>query len=246
MRTRSADDKLKWSTALGVLLAGAADPRSGDVAAVGRSVAERIFGELETDADNRGFQMTIGYDANEAPRVFEILLGASDQDDDDIPYVFASHPRLRERIQTYRLLIEVNEGVTSIKGRVGTTEYLDSIDPLVLDCAQMHIDDHQWQKAEATIDRFLERHPDSARAYFLKGEVFRTSDMQGHGGEALAQYERAMALDGTPADTYRSVGLIYRARGDHVKASEAFRRYLSESPGAVDAPIASSYLIDVE
>ncbi len=111
----------------------------------------------------------------------------------------------------------------------------------------MDIEYRQWRSAESTINRFLERHPDSARAYFLKGEISRkTADAERGYEIALSQYHKAMELDGTPAETYRSAGLIYRAQGDHARAGEVFRRYLSESPGAIDAPIIRSYLIDTE
>jgi predicted Zn-dependent protease len=253
MQTRSAENKQKWSAVFGVLIAGAGgDSLGGEVASLWAAASLSGYSrELETAADNKGLSLTIqaGYDPKEAPKVFENLLAASDEREDDLPYFFASHPRLRERILNYRSLIDNRYSqLASSRDLVKkTVEYLDSIDPMILDNVAMDIDYRQWRNAELTINRFLERHPDSARAYFLKGEISRKTLDGERGYEvALSQYHKAMALEGTPAETYKSAGWVYRAQGDHARAGEVFRRYLSESPDAIDAPIISSYLIDTE
>ncbi len=252
-QTRSAENKQKWSVVFGVLIAGAGgDSLGGEVASLWAAASLSGYSrELETEADSKGLSLTIqaGYDPEEAPKVFENLLAASDQREDNLPYFFASHPRLRDRILNYRSLIDnrYSQPASSRDLVKKAVEYLDSIDPLILDNVAMDIEYRQWSNAESTINRFLERHPDSARAYFLKGEISRKTPDAERGYEvALSQYHKAMELEGTPAETYKSAGWIYRAQGDHARAGEVFRRYLSESPDAIDAPIISSYLIDTE
>ncbi len=252
-QTRSAENKQKWSAVFGVLVAGAGgDSLGGEVASLWAAASLSGYSrELETEADSKGLSLTIqaGYDPEEAPKVFENLLTASDEREDDLSYFFASHPRLRDRILNYRSLIDNRYSqLASSRDLVKkAVEYLDSIDPLILDNVAMDIEYHQWRNAESTINRFLERHPDSARAYFLKGEISRKTPDAERGYEvALSQYHKAMELKGTPAETYKSAGLIYRAQGDHARAGEVFRRFLSERPDAIDAPIISSYLIDTE
>ena len=252
-QTRSAENKQKWAIVFGVLIAGAGgDTLGAEVASLWAAASLSGYSsELETEADSKGLSLTIqaGYDPEEAPKVFENLLAVSDEREDDLPYFFASHPRLQERILNYRSLIDNRYShLASSRNLVSkATDYLDSIDPLILDNVALDIEYRQWRNAESTINTFLERHPDSARAYFLKGEIYRKTLHDARGYEiALSQYQKAMELEGTPAETYKSAGLIYRAQDDHASAGEVFRRYLSESPDAIDAPIISSYLIDTE
>jgi regulator of sirC expression with transglutaminase-like and TPR domain len=60
--------------------------------------------------------------------------------------------------------------------------------------------------------------------------------------KALERFEALGAMSKAPVETWRSIGLVRRARGDHEEARRAFARYLELKPGAGDAEIIRTYI----
>jgi tetratricopeptide (TPR) repeat protein len=105
------------------------------------------------------------------------------------------------------------------------------------------IDGGQPVLAGQSIERYLGRHPDDARAHFVTGEMWQARPGEaGAVEQAIAAYDRAAALPGTPPAALRNKGLLHRERGESQLAKDAFERYLALDPQAVDAGIVRLYL----
>ena len=238
-RERRLENKRKWSMAIGVLTTGAGLDVSTLWAITSIGGYSR---ELEMEADNMGLRLMVGagYDAAEAPIVFEKLLSALQDDESEKPFAYASHPKLQDRLNNFRALMTGYDSPAAPEGIKMPGEYVELIDTVFLDNVELEIEQHMRQRAWISLDRFLARNPDSARAYFLKGKLSAGNPGDGHAA-ALQRYKKAMTLDRTPAEAYREAGLIHRALGEHTVAAEFFRRYLEYKPDAVDAPIIRGY-----
>jgi beta-barrel assembly-enhancing protease len=202
---------------------------------------------LEREADTEGLRrmVTAGYDASEGVSAFERLAAATHDDGKGAKPFFASHPRLTERIASYRELIggEYANAVGSDR-RIGREEYLSHTRGLALDQVQVLLAAKQYERAEAMLTAELD-HGETARARFLQGEIVRARLRTTEGeNQALTAYQRASELPDPPADALRQAALIHRSRGDDADARREFQRYLELAPNADDAPLVRAYLGD--
>ena len=72
--------------------------------------------------------------------------------------------------------------------------------------------------------------------------MFRLRARDGDDVTALGHFQRLCDAGAEPAETWRSIGLLRRSRGETAESVEAFRRYLELKPGAEDAAIVRTYL----
>ena len=102
--TRHTENRRRWSTAFGILAAGAGID-AGTLWSI--SSIGGYSRELEMEADTLGLQLMIdaGYDPGQAPRIFENLLAAADENEPAAAQVYASHPQLQDRLSNYRTLV---------------------------------------------------------------------------------------------------------------------------------------------
>jgi predicted Zn-dependent protease len=255
LELRSQRTREGWTTALAVLLGAAGAYYGGGQIGSALANLTASAGQLwtkaavsgysrdhERAADREGFARLVasGYDTAQAPIVFEQLLARTPDAEGTRPY-FATHPRLEERIASFRELSA--ERAAEPAGRTDAEKYFSAIGDLPLDQAQRLIDAGEPARAQLSIDRYLTRKPDNARAYFLAGEAWRARTLEaGWAENAITAYGRAATLPGTPPVALRNKGLLHRERGEVQPAREAFQRYLELDPQAIDAGLVRLYL----
>jgi predicted Zn-dependent protease len=245
-----------WATALAVLVGAVGAYYGGSQAGAALADLTASAGQLwtisavsgysrdnEREADRVGFERLVdaGYDTAQAPLVFELLLARTPDEDKGVRPYFATHPRLEERIASFRELAAARADAPA--GKVEAERYLVAIGELPIEQALLLIEGDRPMLAQSSIDRYLAHHPDSARAHFVTGEMWRARPSEpGAIDNALAAYDRAAALPGTPPAALRNKGLLHRERGELPLARQAFEKYLALDPGAVDAGIVRLYL----
>ncbi len=257
---RSARNRAAFLTVLQVMLIGAGaavglgpvGEMAGELTGLWGLASVRGYSrELETEADEEGLRAMIeaGYDANEAPKIFEHLRQEMDERKVKEPFFFGTHPRLQERIENYPRLLGTRYTAQAMEEgrRKNSDEFLRSILHLLLDNAILDLEIGRYKTAQAAIEKHLKEQAHSARGHFLLGEVLRRSG-QGdpHTQRAIAAYREAVRLDSTYPEPHRELGLLYRAQNDHEHARSEFERYLALSPTAVDAPIIRGYLEELQ
>jgi tetratricopeptide (TPR) repeat protein len=240
--------------ARGVLVGATLAVLSGTPEAV-QSVAEvwrisSISGysrNLESEADHASLlaMMKAGYQPEEAVRAFERLQTVSQEEEDEKQQRFATHPKLDDRIASYRKCLQQPEAQACAPGReVAAAAYHERTFDVVLDNAELNLDEDHYDMAGANIKRCLKLKPDCARAHFLRGEFLR----RGPGTEenvwqrALECYDRSIQCDPNFGPAYREAGLLHRQLGDRARAAEALRKYQGFAADAADAPLVKSYL----
>lgn len=245
-----------WATALAVLIGAVGAYYGGGQAGAALADITASAGQLwtlsavsgysrdnEREADRAGFERIVaaGYDTTQAPVVFAQLLARTPDEAQGARPYFATHPKLEERITSFRELVSARPDAPP--GRVEAEPYFAALGELPIEQALLLIDAEQPVLAQLSIDRYLTRRPDSARAHFVAGEMWRARPSEpGAIDNALAAYGRAAELPGTPPAALRNMGLLHRERGESPLAREAFEKYLALDPQAVDAGIVRLYL----
>lgn len=199
---------------------------------------------LESEADHMSLLAVLqaGYDPEQAVKAFEQLRTVSEEEDEQKDMRFATHPRLSERIASYRKWLGEPEIQQQATGkRVADDVYEDKLFKVILENAQLNLDDENYALAQENIRRCLRVNPQSARAHYLSGELEWTGP-KGTSYAAINCYNRALRWDPNCVEAYREIGLLEREQGDRDKAGESLRQYLDKAGDAADAPLIKSYL----
>ncbi|WP_242343691.1 M48 family metallopeptidase [Anaeromyxobacter terrae] len=191
--------------------------------------------DLEREADEEGlaFAAAGGWDVGEATRPFEHLAAWVKEEEIEEPFVFATHPRLEERIESYRALLRTRYAGRR-GGDLGRERYLAAVREVVLASARLDLAAGRFGPAERGAKAYLALRPGGAQAYALLGDVARQRGGDGAPGAALAAYRRAVELDPRCPEAQRGLGLALARSNDREGARAALRAYLALSPAAVD------------
>ncbi|GEJ58532.1 M48 family metallopeptidase [Anaeromyxobacter diazotrophicus] len=203
--------------------------------------------ELEREADEEGLALAAGagYDVAEAPRPFEHLLAWMEEEELEEPFLFADHPRLKDRIGNYRRLL-----ATAYAGRKGGEKgqdrYLAAVRELYLRNARLDLAAGRFGPAERGAARYLELRPRSAPALALLGDVAGQRQEKGSEAKAAEHYRKALAIDPACPEAQRGLGLALARAGDKKGARPALRRYLELRPRAEDRAWIEAELAELE
>ena len=201
--------------------------------------------DLERQADDGGIRRMIaaGYDSTGAIAALEHLAEETPATQAAGTPMYATHPRVEERIASYRDLLAGELRGSAGVGDTRRDEYRAQLGELPLDQVELLLEARDLDRAERQIAPAIAR-ADTGRGEFLAGEIARKRIPQTDAtrAQALAAYQRAMTLSGAPPAVYRQAGLLQRARGETAAAVLSFQGYLERAPGAVDAPLVRIYL----
>jgi beta-barrel assembly-enhancing protease len=199
---------------------------------------------MERESDSQGFEMMVraGYDAAEAPKLFDHLKKEREDRKVSEPFFFGSHPRLNDRKENYEELIAKNE--LSRDGYRGGDEFLQKIAPLLLENSAMDMSLGRWEWAEEALQKYLTIRPADPEGRYRLAEVYRRRGEKNDHQRAEYYYGAALELNRAFAGGYHGLGLLYLKRGDKVKAAGMFEKYLELAPAAKDRAYVESYLQD--
>ena len=213
--------------------------------------------ELEREADQGGMESLVraGYDPREAPKVFELLRAESKDRGALETFFFGSHPRLTERIETTRALVESRyAAAVSPAATVDTEEFQLRMRTVVRENAYEDIRAGRFAIAQRQLDRVLTLTPRDPVAHLYYGDLHRLQAQRTRDAAqksraaalALASYEKAVELDPTLPEPHRQLGFLYYQQRDNARAREAFQKYLALKPDAPDAGRIKEYLVELE
>jgi predicted Zn-dependent protease len=245
-RLRDAKSKSAAGQFLGILLA-----RAGGIGAI--SQLALLAGLLaysrdqEREADRIGVELMAraGYAPIEASRVWEQLLeelksGAKERDEYwDESVLFKTHPPAAERQKTLADLAAAAKGG---EGRTGADEYRAALARYRSDFLLDELKRRKFGETRVLLERMQKAFPDDGELQYCLGEAYRMRAQDKDLGEAIAAYRRSELLKGTPAEMYRSMGLVQRQLGDDAQAESAFAKYLELKPAAPDSALIRTYI----
>ncbi|MGD2099223.1 MAG: M48 family metalloprotease [Desulfobacterales bacterium] len=199
--------------------------------------------ELEAEADRIGFEWVLraGYNPKEALSLFDQMLSSLAQDDQKEPFLFGSHPQIRQRADNLQNL-SVPAMIDMSTSKKSSQAFLAKLDRLLLDNARLDIRRGRFQLAIKSVEKFLSIKPDDTQAYFLLGEIHR---QRGHHSDlqtALGYYRRAIHLDPRFAAPHKAIGLIHYKKGQLALAKKFFESCLQLSPDSPDKGYIKGYL----
>lgn len=209
----------------------------------GLSAVRGYSREMETEADEEGLRLVAdaGYDVQQAPALFAHLKQQLAEESKSEPFFFGTHPALDARIANYRRLIQALYAKRP-RGNGNGAEFLARTRGIVYENALLDLRAGRFAAAERGARKYVSLDPSAARGPFLLGEVWRQRGAEGAPDAALAEYRRAIALDGGYPEAYRAMGLVLFKRGDKDAAREAFEKYLSLAPQAADRAYVEQYI----
>ena len=196
--------------------------------------------DLEREADAEGFRRMVaaGYDPSEAHKLFRILGRWIEETGVKDPYFFSSHPRVKERIESFESLAAAAGG----KGIVNRELFLAKTRGVVLETAGLDLKAGRYESALQGVDKFLSISGGDARGHFLRGETLRQRNGTGDGEQAVEEYLRAISADASYPEPYRALGMIHYKKSEKVEARKYLEKYLVLNPGAPDRQYVEGYI----
>lgn len=204
--------------------------------------------EHEREADLVGGELArqAGYDLREAPRIWEGLLREEQASGTQSRSIFfATHPSMPDRISSLRRLADA-PGPSETPAYVGVEAFRAVTLPFRGVWLRDELRRRDFAQSQILLDRLLESGVRTGELYFFQGELYRLRLDEGDEAKALVTYDRALELDGAPAETHRALGLILMKQGHKARAREAFARYLEGRPDAEDRQMVESYVRQME
>ena len=226
--------------------------RAGAFAAGARALLIPLFGdllalssiygysrELESEADRIGFQRmrTAGYDAREAIALFRTLEAEAKAIDSKEPFMFASHPKLQERIANFQKLVNA----VPAQGELGTDTFLLKTAELRSLNLQSDIAMGRFASTILVLEDPRQRILYGKEADYYLGEAYRLRGKSGDEPLMMESYQRAFSLYPEFAPTYRAAGIAEMKKGNAEVAASHFNKYLELAPNAADRAYVEAY-----
>jgi len=197
--------------------------------------------ELETEADQVGFQRLTqsGYDVREAPRVFEHLMREVKAEDIKEPFFFATHPKLKDRVDNMTRL-----SAQALGGGDGSSraDYARNVHQARLDNLDNMLSMGRAKQALIMLEEAAHAAELPPYAPYYLGEAYRLRGEKGDLDQAEAAYRKAIAAAPQFPPSYRALGVVLLKAGKNVDAAASFERYLALAPEAADRKYVESYL----
>lgn len=190
--------------------------------------------DLEWEADEQGLALVAaaGLDVSQAKRPFEHLAAWVKEEKLDEPFVYATHPRLQDRIQSYDRLLSGK--YAGRKGDAGAERYRAATAQLLLAAARLDLAAGRFRAAERSARAYIAFAPRPAEAWTIIGDIARQSRPKDGEELAFGFYRKAADMDAGCADAQKALGFALSRRGERDAARAALERYLQLRPAAVD------------
>jgi predicted Zn-dependent protease len=244
-RLRDVKSKSAFGQFLGILLARAGG--IGSIAQLALLAGALAYNrDQEREADRIGVELMAlaGYAPMEASRVWTQLLeelkaGAKERDEYwDQSVLFKTHPPGEERERTLAQLAAAK----GPGGRTGDKEYREALAAHRNEFLIDELKRRNFAETRILLERMLAAFPDDGELQYFVGEAHRLRAQDKDLENAVAAYRKSESMKGTPAEMYRSMGLVQRQLGDDAQAGTAFSRYLELKPTAPDGALIRTYI----
>jgi predicted Zn-dependent protease len=205
--------------------------------------ASSVFGysrSLETEADDYGYPKVVaaGYAAEETPKVFEHLIREIKTADIREPFFFSTHPKLQDRVNSYRTLSKSSPP----GGEILEEEYEARVMGLRIANLENELSMGRARHVLLALcdEAELEDYPPQVHYYL--GEAYRQRG--GQLDEVSAEQEYLAAIRKAPefAPSYRALGALYYKEGAWGEAARYLSEYLRRAPQASDRRYVEGYL----
>lgn len=247
-RMQNLKSNAVFALGLGVVSSAAG---AGVIGMLGQLAAvSSIYGfsrDHEREADRVGFErmVKLGYDTKQGTRVFELLRDEVKLMDIKEPVMFASHPKLEERIESFNEL-RANDPAAVATIRTEEARFLSATQTVRNAWIEQAFGFSRYKSLihvlaqPGTEKRFPSHYP-----YFL-GEAYRLRNENDDAAKAVEFYRKAMERTPEFAQTYRALGLVRMQENNKVEARAMFEKYLTLQPQAEDSAFIKTYTQQIQ
>jgi len=186
--------------------------------------------------------MRAGYDPNEVFNLFNHLKEEIKLEGIDEPFLLGTHPGVQQRIDNIKYFLHKKQDHPLESGFKGSNRFREKIQTLLLDNARLDIRLGRFQTARRAVEKYIEKMPDDARAFYLLGEIYRQSGQDSKTAIAIKHYKKAIALDPAFAAPHKAIGFIHFKEGNKMLARKFFESGLTLSPDSADKAYIQVYL----
>lgn len=215
----------------------------GDLAALGTLGSIQAFSrDHEREADGYGLALMVraGYDPREAAKIWQRVIRLKNATPDMPQYnaFLATHPASDERDKALMDLATTVENSGEL--RTGRHAHREALKDIWFDLFRDELANRQYSATLELLDMLAEDGNPPAYVHFIRGEVYRLRGNDGDMDLALSEYRKSAAEDLTPAELYRSQGLLLKRQGRITEARASLKTYLQLVPDAPDRAIIES------
>ena len=230
-------ERVRNAAAFALAVAMLGVPLVGDIVAL-----SSMFGysrEHERKADEIGYQRMIaaGYSVRESIRTFEHLQADIKAADIKEPFFFASHPKLQERIDSFRELVKDTDN-----GETGRERFVETTAGLRLASLDADLAAYRYRQIILVLSNPEQRREYPPEAAYYLGEAYRQRGEKGDDEAAEREFQNLIEAAPQFAPAHRALGLLHFKRGDMARAAPLLRHYLELAPGAADRAYVEYYL----
>lgn len=193
--------------------------------------------EMEREADRIGFQYMkeAGFDVTEAPRMFQILNLELDEERDQPPYLYSTHPRNEERKQHMQEMIREMPG-DARTGSTNTDRYRRRTAGVRMWNIKKNMDRNYLNTAEFEWELLPENTRSSGSALYHRARLYFYIDPREHSRKIQDLLTSARETGFQSPDLILLEGRLYEELGRQERRNETYRSFLENHP---DHPRAS-------
>lgn len=197
---------------------------------------------MEREADAEAFRrlQQAGYDLRQGTETFRRLAEETAALGENQPFFFfSSHPRMRERIESFE---ELSLGVGSRGGDRGEEAYQAATAELRLLSLEEDLSRGHFRSLLLALEGEERRRFYPPAADYYLGEAYRLRGGEGDMERAEQAWQKAAAAAPGFAPTWRALGLLHLKKREPQQAEGCLRRYLELTPDAKDRGYIRQYL----
>ncbi|NIM01988.1 MAG: M48 family metalloprotease [Acidobacteria bacterium] len=212
---------------------------------------------LEREADAGAFNRLVaaGYDVEESPQVYRLLMEEHGDSGKAEAFFFGSHPQLADRVEAAEQFLAQRPDTGAAPSRGGDPDkFARRIRPVIRDDARLNVQMGRLELAEDQLSRVLEMMPGDPESHYILGllrlaQADKGPDTERAGEwrqQAAGAFRESIRLDPARPAPHRELGLLaYRAE-DFFTACTEFRRYVELETEADDVPRIRDYILELE
>jgi predicted Zn-dependent protease len=213
-------------------------PLSGQLLALGAMSGYSQDAERESDREGFARMVANDYDPSAAVAVFAIMRAEAEALDVDEPWLYSSHPKLTERLETMQSLVAQQQAAGERREKTRFDRHTAGLRTLLL---EKYLVEQRYKQLIHVLENVELRRRYPEHADFYLGEAYRQRNEEGDGARAQAAYLKALDLAGDFAPSYRALALMKLQRGEKAEALRLFDRYLELAPEAQDRKYIEMY-----
>lgn len=222
------------------------------VSGVGSVITEAAIAGFSRDNERESDQVGLiliaqaGYDPREGAKLWQQMLDATDRKDRNRHFMYASHPKMKDRVKTSGRLVErMPPELIEQATDVGRDRYVAAAGHMILEEARTHITRGKFDLAERTLLFLRDAMPDNAEPLSVLGDLCRARAKSGDAERAVNAYEQSIELDSGIASAHLGLGFTFVKTGQKVKALDHLRRFLELDPDAVNADYVRDFITNL-